>query len=482
MKDVIEADYLVVGAGAAGMAVTDALLTHSDATVVLVDRRHAPGGHWLDAYPFVRLHQPSAFYGVASQPLGQDAIVHSGLNAGFYEMASAHELRAYYEGVVQQHFLPSGRVRFLACTEYQGGEAGHHLIARRLTGAVQAVRVRRKLVDATYVEGSIPETAPPPFELADGVWLRPAGRVTRVERPPRRFCVIGAGKTALDTLVWLLTQGVPAERIRWIKPREGWWLNRRYHQPHTLLPDFSDGVRLQFEAMAHATSINDLFARLESHAFVLRVDRAVAPTMLRGAIVSEGEVELLRSIQDVVRLGRVRRIERNRIVLDDGEVPTDDETLHIHCAAEGLSRPQLRPIFEPGRITIQPCFWGFASFQFALLGVVECLVGTDDEKNRLCRPIHYWDREADYLSAYLALMAAERAWSGHPAVAAWARGTRLNPLAGLAQHREHPIVVNARERLKQIGPLAAENARRLLAQAPGAERQATGLEGRGPER
>lgn len=56
----IETDYLVVGAGTAGMAFTDALLVQCSAEVVMVDARHAPGGHWHDAYPFVRLHQPSA--------------------------------------------------------------------------------------------------------------------------------------------------------------------------------------------------------------------------------------------------------------------------------------------------------------------------------------------------------------------------------------------------------------------------------------
>ena len=59
-----KADYLVVGGGAMGMAFTDVLMSESDATVVLLDRHHQPGGHWNDAYPFVRLHQPSAFYGV----------------------------------------------------------------------------------------------------------------------------------------------------------------------------------------------------------------------------------------------------------------------------------------------------------------------------------------------------------------------------------------------------------------------------------
>lgn len=55
----IETDYLIIAAGAAGLAFADALIADSDADVVLVDRRHRPGGHWNDAYPFVRLHQPS---------------------------------------------------------------------------------------------------------------------------------------------------------------------------------------------------------------------------------------------------------------------------------------------------------------------------------------------------------------------------------------------------------------------------------------
>jgi len=58
------------------------LITESNADIVMVDSRHAPGGHWNDAYPFVRLHQPSAFYGVNSMPLGDDSIDQYGLNAG----------------------------------------------------------------------------------------------------------------------------------------------------------------------------------------------------------------------------------------------------------------------------------------------------------------------------------------------------------------------------------------------------------------
>jgi len=220
MSQAIETDYLVIGAGAAGMAFTDALLTHSDATVTLVDRRHAPGGHWIDAYPFVRLHQPSAFYGVESVTLGADAIDRSGFNEGFYELASADELRAYYARVMDQSFVPSGRVRYFACSEYLGGASGAHRFSSRLTGATHDVRVRRKLVDTTYLEGRFPATSAPPFEVAQRVRCIPAGDVTRLDRGAGRFVVIGAGKTALDTCVWLLSHGVPPEAIRWVKPRE----------------------------------------------------------------------------------------------------------------------------------------------------------------------------------------------------------------------------------------------------------------------
>ena len=74
----ISADYLVVGAGAMGMAFTDTLVSETEASVVVVDREQAPGGHWTNAYPFVRLHQPSAFYGVNSRILQEKEKVLAG--------------------------------------------------------------------------------------------------------------------------------------------------------------------------------------------------------------------------------------------------------------------------------------------------------------------------------------------------------------------------------------------------------------------
>src|SRR6478735_3324582 len=170
----IECDYLVVGAGASGMAFVDALIARSDAEVVLVDRRHRPGGHWNDDYPFVRLHQPSALYGVASRALGQDRIDDSGINAGFYERATAAEVCDYYGRVLEEQLLPSGQVRLYGMHDHLGVDSDGHQLRSRVTGQTTSVRVRRKLIDATYIESSLPSTHTPPYTIdPDAVVVTP---------------------------------------------------------------------------------------------------------------------------------------------------------------------------------------------------------------------------------------------------------------------------------------------------------------------
>ena len=116
----LKTDYLVIGSGAMGMAFSDSLLTETDANLIIVDKHHQPGGHWNDAYPFVRLHQPSAFYGVNSKNLGSDNIDMTGLNKGLYELASNSEVCSYFDQVMQGQFLSSGRVQYFPSCEYKG--------------------------------------------------------------------------------------------------------------------------------------------------------------------------------------------------------------------------------------------------------------------------------------------------------------------------------------------------------------------------
>ena len=66
----LDTDYLVIGAGAMSMGFVDVILSEDPtARIVMVDRHANPGGHWNDAYPFVRLHQPAAFYGLPMESL-----------------------------------------------------------------------------------------------------------------------------------------------------------------------------------------------------------------------------------------------------------------------------------------------------------------------------------------------------------------------------------------------------------------------------
>src|SRR5688572_23540044 len=192
--DLIEADYLVIGAGATGMAFTDALIADSDATVMLADRRHAPGGHWNEAYPFVRLHQPSAFYGVNSLPLGQDRIDVSGLNAGFYEQASAPEVCTHFR-LALDHLLASGQLTWLGSHEYVGMDGNAQRLSSRLTAQETVVRAR-KVVDATYLGTELPAHHELGFEVDPGVRVVTPSQLAELTDPADKFTVLGAGKTA----------------------------------------------------------------------------------------------------------------------------------------------------------------------------------------------------------------------------------------------------------------------------------------------
>ena len=438
-KQTIETDYLVVGCGAAGMAFADSLIDASDAEIVMVDRRHAPGGHWLEAYPFVRLHQPSAFYGVNSLPLGSETIDRHGPNEGFYERAGAAEICGYYDRVMRERLLPSGRVRYFPMSSY----LGEHRFVSAVSAEEVEVKVRKKLVDATYLEGRVPASSPPPFEVGDGAHCVPVGALGSVRASPAGYVVIGAGKTALDACTWLLDGGVAPSDIRWIKPREGWFINRKYLQGGELVGTMFEGISLQLEAAAQATSMDDLFARLEASEQLFRVDARVQPTMFRGPTISFGEIEQLRRIDEVVRLGKVQRIESDRIVLDGGTIPTSPGHLHVHCAAEGLNPAPERPIFSAGRITLQSIRIGLLPFASALVAYVEATRNDLEAQNRLCPPSRQPNLPEDWARGMLIGMKAANRWSKERDIADWLDRARLNMLRGLEQHGSEPHVQQA---------------------------------------
>ena len=418
----LEADYLVVGSGAMGMAFTDVLVTETDATVIIVDRRHQPGGHWNDAYPFVRLHQPSAFYGVNSLRLGNNTIDAQGWNQGLYELATNSEVCAYFDHVMQRQFLPSGRVRYFPVCEYRGDGRFVSL----LSGDEYEVAAG-KTVDATYMDVTIPAVAPPPFEVAEGAHCAPLNDLPRLAGRFERHVVVGAGKTGMDACLFLLAHGVAPDSITWIMPRDSWILDRANIQPGGGFAERAlRGLSKQMQAIADAQDIDDLFERVNATGQLLRLDPDVRPTMYRCATVTQAELEQLRRIDDVVRLGHVERIEPDTIVLEGGSVPTSTKTLHVHCAADGLTKRPALPVFDGNAITLQALRTCQQVFSAALTAHVEATVDDEAEKNRICTPVPHPDTDIDFLRTTLVNTTNQVQWMMNEELAAWLGNSRLD--------------------------------------------------------
>jgi hypothetical protein len=146
-------------------------------------------------------------------------------------------------------------------------------------------------------------------------------------------------------------------------------------------------VSAQLKSVEHAESVEDLFARLADAGCLLRIDESIDPEMYRCAIVSQAELEELRRIDDVVRMGHVKEIEPGRVVLDGGSLPIAGSALYIDCTAVGLGRRDVTTVFDADRITLQTVRTCQPVFSAALIAHVEAAYTDDDTRNSLCRPI-----------------------------------------------------------------------------------------------
>ncbi len=271
------------------------------AAVTMVDRRSAAGGHWDDAYPFVRLHTPSRTTTATGRPCRR---------------RTSRRSRS----------TPSAR---LVCVN------------------------------------DLPNAA----------------------RPGSSYTVLGAGKTAADACVWLLGADVDPARIRWVRPRDAWFHHRSHFQPLEQVGAIMEGIALDAEAGARSADLDGLVERLEDSGRLVRLDPSAPAEMYRGTMLSTHEIQALRQIEDVVRLGRVRRIEADRIVLERGEVATGPDDLCVHRkraprrtrAARLPTGADRAPAGPPSHPDVR-CGAG---------GVVEGRGGEDADKNRVCPPNPY---------------------------------------------------------------------------------------------
>jgi len=464
-------DYLIIGAGAAGMAFADTLLTDTNANIVMVDMYHKPGGHWNVAYPFVTLHQPSQYYGVSSLELSKGGKDVTGLNKGLNHLATGDEISAYFDEVMRTRFIPSGRVQYFPKCRYTGDGKFSSL----LTGEDYQVEINKKTVDTTYLQTTVPATHKPSFTVAEDMSFIPVNDLPKVSSPPEGYVIIGGGKTGIDACLWLLQNQVNPDDIRWIMPRDAWLLNRKNTQPtDEFFMDSLGTQAAQMEAISAASDIDDLFTRLEASGVMLRIDEQVWPKMFHGATVSELELAQLRRIKNIVRMGRVEHIAHDKIQLQQGEIATNSNYVHVDCSASAIGNLVPKPIFEGNLITPQAVRSYQPVFSAALIAHVEATYETEQQKNGICNVVILPNHVTDWVKMAASNMMNQYIWSRDDNMRTWLYHNRLDGFTRLSQNvkpdeTEKLAVI---QRMKTTAMPAMENLKKLIAQVAAAENNA----------
>jgi len=366
-------DYLVVGAGAMGMCFLEELITSSkDIEAIIIDVRAAPGGHWNDAYSFVRLHQPALTYGVNSRTLG----------AGGADLASKALILQHFE-LALKDLVATGRVKFYPQCKYLGDGKFVSMLDENLD---YEVKIRGKLVDATCTETHVPATKKPNFTVTEGVELIPINGLSSISSPWPHYLVIGGGKTGIDAVLFLLDHGLNPEKISWIIPNDSWFWDRYWGA-------LDDGnMAKNIPRMMNAIidekckTGEEGLLNLEEAGILTRLDKNILPTRYRAATVSEDELEKLNKVKNIIRKGRIERIEPGKLIFLSGEEMTiDSKTIYIDCSVNGtIFKPQ-KKVFDGELINIQFIMFPPPGISANIIAAMELMYPDDEEKkNSVC--------------------------------------------------------------------------------------------------
>jgi len=386
----LSADYLVVGMGTAGMSFVDTLLTEDpDATVIMVDRNSSPGGHWTTAYEHVRLHQPGSYYGVNSRKLGKMCDGKGREKFHIDDRSTGAEIAEYY-GKVAEQFRQSGRVQLIFDSEYEESEEDKHttcIVTNRSTGEIttvscgKVVKIHTNLLVPSMRDG-------PPFPVDAAAKVVPVNDLPSSVKSGNhsKYIVIGAGKTGLDSVTHLLRNGVDQSDITWIISRDVWYFIRDGYIREG--NSYWQDVGRLLAPLEKASSVEEAFLLYEKDDVVARLDPSRPyPEVFKGATIDKGELAGLRTITNVVRMGRVASITSDTIVLDEGSIEyTPTDTLIVDCMADfdmtfyGYDFDEDFKIFESGRINLGPLITVFnPSFSSAIIAYIEATFEDDSD-------------------------------------------------------------------------------------------------------
>eukprot|EP00984_Skeletonema_dohrnii_P029718 scaffold20574_cov198-Skeletonema_dohrnii-CCMP3373.AAC.2 len=422
-------DYLVVGAGATGLAFADTLLHHTapSTSVLMIDKNSSPGGQWVDSYDFVRLHQPSDMYGVETmklEPSGEDSCASNNMDEA--HRATREEILRYYDRVTKMleekydfHFVGDTAFEMsqlddediLQVVEDGSRSDQHQHHCYRLSGGRSIMA--KKVVDARYLQPDLPINVPPKFKYDPNVVnVVPVNTLSvtadNQQAQTKHYVIIGAGKTGMDAIVYLIQhENVNPDIILWIVPNEAWITAREN------IGSFAEFLHECTELQKRNDLANNERGNIESEDFfqrgflewekkgkIYRFDKDILPTKFKDATLSKAELALIKNVKRVVRNGRVESIDDKGTIHFVGgttlSLPWSSssaaDTTFVHCSAGAFNYSKQTkkppPIFSPHRISLQDVY-GTPGFCFvgSIIGKLESLgtkLFTDAEKNAMC--------------------------------------------------------------------------------------------------
>ncbi|KAL3923638.1 MAG: hypothetical protein SGARI_006178, partial [Bacillariaceae sp.] len=211
-----------------GLAANENKNKSSTTKVVLIDQHVHPGGQWNDSYSFVQLHQPSNMYGVETVKLEPGA----SSNNEEDHRATRQEILDYYQQVVAHlsntfHFTFVGGVTFdmqqlLKENATAKEDKVYHVVSVESATSTTSIHVKKKVVDARYLQPDLPVHIPPKFTFdANKIKCVPVNELVNYNlnnnnKKYKRFVVIGGGKTGMDAIVYLLrSMNIDPSDITW---------------------------------------------------------------------------------------------------------------------------------------------------------------------------------------------------------------------------------------------------------------------------
>lgn len=206
------------------------------------------------------------------------------------------------------------------------------------------------------------------------------------------------------------------------------------------------------KAVMNAKSIDDFLRDHIDGEYALHFDETRAPNTFHCSTASMKELQALRTIKNIIRKGRVIRVSRTEVLLQQGSCKPRPNSLYVDCTANAVKRMPPVPVFQEGKITLQCVRSCQQIYSAALIAHVESTYNDRVLKNKMCGPVPMPDVPVDFPLAMLLTNLNTIQWIQHPKTYAWVRNSRLNMYKDLLPDpdQQAPLIAGMKSQTEQV--------------------------------